>query len=258
MGYCKGIAESLGIKSVSSLAEVEALMVKAQKRRANILKQEKAIHPHTYLEPFESDDIWNHVNIAHNITDDCFKREELLKEIKVAIEKDVSSVSSATVIHGGLKTGKTWLCAQLPSLMSEATTLLRFCGLTSLTSTIRKLLYGLSKQLSAICNSSILKSNMEHLNISHVFQCFKELLDQVSQTSTKPVVLVLDGFDKLAESDEDLSTFISLCDNAIPTNVSLVVSVTTKSAESEFFDPTLTISEEEVLKKFEDAFGKFL
>lgn len=234
------------------------MVVKAQKRRVNLLKQERAIHPHIYLEHFEYEDIWNHVHTSHTISESCFKREGLLEKVKAAILSDVGTVSSSIILSGGLKAGKSWLCSQIPSLLGEeALTLVRYCGLTSLTTTLPKLLAGLTKQLSSVYQTPLLSATTEQLDAAGVFALFRVVLEKVSESTDKPVVLVLDSFDKLAASGVYLSHFSALCRNAIPANVVLVLSVTTKTEDSEFADFSSCITKDNLFQDIEKGLRKF-
>lgn len=235
--YYTDLAESLGIKAISDPSELDGLITKTQKRQVNLLKQENALHPHTYLQPFESDDVWNHVSICHTLTEQSFTRQNLLDQLHTAIVSEISKVGSPILLTGGRKVGKTWLCAQIPSLIKEqAVSLVRFCALTRLTNTLPKVLRGISKQLHIICQSSILPRSIENSGVEDMFELFKDILKEASTLADKPVVLVFDAFDKLAADAGDLSRFLSLCAEAIPTNVALVVSARNNVEEEEFYD----------------------
>ncbi|XP_067936802.1 uncharacterized protein [Watersipora subatra] len=250
--YCQKLADSLGIKSVKSTTDLEGVIVKAQKRRVNIQKQERALLPNVYLEPFESEDIWNHVNTSHSLSDSAFKRESLLQEVKSAINSSIKTTSSPIVVSGGQRTGKTWLCAQLPSEMADETlTLVRFCGLTSLTTTLPRVLLSLSKQLTAIYRIPLLSHDITNKSISKMAESFKSLLDELSASVTKPVVLVLDGFDKLAASNMELCEFISFCKEKIPSNIALLLSVTSREDDSEFLHISIDCTAQTIIKKLD-------
>lgn len=231
------MAESLSIKPAKDVAELEAMIVRAQKRRINVQKQERSLQPNVHMEQFESDDVWNHVNTCHRISQECYKREGLLEQVKAAVKHDSAIVSSPVIISGDLQCGKTWLCAQIPSLLGEESiTLVRFCGLTRLTSTLTKLLRGLSKQLHVLYGSQILPRAIEQYSVEDTFQLFRDILNEVSVSAGKPVVLVLDSLDKLAASARDLMQFIALCEGCVPPNVVMVMSLTKKAENSEFYD----------------------
>lgn len=235
--YYTEMAASLGIKSVSTVSEIESAIVKAYKRRANIEKQEKATNPHVYLQPFETMDVWNHVHLCHTISENGFERKEQIDQVRAAITSDAKVRSSPIIISGGIKTGKTFLCSQIPKIMGEdSVSIVRFCGLTELTKTLPKLLRGISKHLHLLYGSTILPRSVGNSNFSAMIDLFKSILTEVHMCADKPVVLVLDSLESLAETNANLNKFITLCMHAIPVNISLVVSVRVTDERSEFFN----------------------
>ena len=238
-GYALSIAAELGIKTVCKEEEIEAAIVKAQKRKANILKQERATNGQYYIEPFEIEDVWNHVNTCHMITELAFNREELTNQVRAEIEADLKSTSSPLIIRGEGKTGKTWLCGQIPSMMGEkALTVLRVCGLTCLSTSLPNMLRNITKQLHVHYRCDIIP-RITHANYVDIAQLFLDILRQVSEAaSEKPLVLVWDGFDKLASTSVELTDFLSQFIDAVPSNIALVVSLAAPQSEkSEFFMP---------------------
>lgn len=213
------------MKAVTSKEEIDAAVTKAMKRQSNVVKQEKALNPHTFLEPMERDDVWNHIYTSHKLTELSFKRPDVVKTVRSAIEADLSRVSSPLVVTGGLHCGKTWLCAQMESALREkAKVVTRFCGLTQLTSTLGKLVRGLSKQLYAMFGSPILPPKVERCDADDCADLFRDVLTAAAKRSDGGIVVVLDGMDKLSSDIEDISDFLHFLEDAIPCNVSLVVS----------------------------------
>lgn len=243
---------------MSTKEEYDTAIVKAQKKKANIQKQERATHGQYYIEPFEIEDVWNHVNTCHVISESAFIRTELIKEVSSAVKADLGTTSSPLIIRGESKTGKTWLCAQIPGLMDEKTlTIVRICSLTCLSSSLPQLLRNITKQLHVHYRSAIIPRVVQASHVD-LAELFLDILRQISQAAAeKPVVIVLDGFDKLASTSVELAEFLSQCIGSVPTNVSLVVSLTSPhSDKSEFYDPLTGLTSEEFQTEMVQVVGK--
>lgn len=250
----------MSIKSVNTVDEIEAAVIKAQKRKVNIQKQERALHPHYYIEPYETDDVWNHVNLCHTLPESAFARDDLLNQLKTSIEGDFSVASSPLVVKGESKTGKTWLCAHIPSLLGDASlTVVRFCALTRLASTLPNLLRNISKQLHAVYGSPVVPRHVQP-SIADLSELFLEILNNISSSNIsteKPLVLVLDGLDKLAAPATDLAEFIFHCHGRIPEKTVLVLSLTSPDSDStEFYDHRRALNAEKIATIRDETLGK--
>lgn len=224
--YCKELASSLSIKIVTTVPEIDTLISKKLKRKANMLKDEKAKNPNAYLSTFEAEDAWNHVGLCHSISSVCYKRSDCMQQLRTAIEQNLKSSGSPIVVHGESFCGKTWLAAQLPQELGESChTIVRFCSLTKLTRSLSNLLYGISKQLQAIIQSQTLPVKSSKLSTETLAELFVEMMLDVSSRSDTPVVIVLDGLDKLGSSIVNLSQFLKICTNQVPEKVCLVVTL---------------------------------
>lgn len=211
---------------VKSKSELESVINKALKRQVHLIKHEKALHPNVYLHSFERDDVWNHVTTCHTLTDAPFKRSTLLTEVRGRVDEQLTIVSSPLIVSGLAHCGKTWLLGQLPALYGDSTrVLVRFCGLTRLTDTLSSLLIGLCKQLHVMFGSPLLPKEIHHSSVDDVADLFRDVMRVVAAQSDRPVVIVLDGFDKLATPAAELHQFLRLCNESVPANICLAVSV---------------------------------
>ena len=167
----------------------------------------------------DEQEVWSHT--------DGDAEQDPLQDIFDELERITSAKEFTTplVIYGPSGIGKTAISAKVMELSKvwfpNCVSIIRFLGMTLMSTSIREVLYSLCLHISNVYNQSSLASadtSDLHLLINH----FKTLVWKID-TGSQPLLIILDGVDQLSSSDHaDTFNWLPV---KLPPKVHLVITV---------------------------------